>query len=113
MGVMIFSVSVRYDREIWAPPYVGLVTGSEVGDIRMLERPPGGTGLTLRDIHYNTSLQSRIPKMSLSGFQGIHLGRMNPPRLPSNQYEAMLSEFYILDGSPREIFENAKRIHPF
>ena len=185
IGVMIFSVSVRYDREIWAPPYVGLVTGSEVGDIRMLERPPGGTGLTLRDIHYNTSLQSRIPspedvhapvavplfmiaettdidaqgalglyyphsrinqfsviganrqtgavlyeddrrlqvdlrdvsrripKMSLSGFRGIHLGLMNPTRLPSTQYEAMRSEFYILYGSPREIFENAKRIHPF
>ncbi|MFC7336019.1 hypothetical protein ACFQY0_02425 [Haloferula chungangensis] len=185
MGVMIYSISVRYDREIWAPPYVGLVTGPAIGDIRMLERPSDGTGLTLRDIHYNTVLQSRIPNpedvhapvavplfmiaenddidapgalglyyphsrtnqfsvigadrqtgaviyeddrrlqvdlrdvsrriplMSLSGFRGIHLGLMNPTRLPSTQYEAMRSEFYILYGSPREIFENAKRIHPF
>ncbi|MDF7822598.1 hypothetical protein P4B35_01130 [Pontiellaceae bacterium B12227] len=56
---------------------------------------------------------TRTPTMQWCGFRGDLLGVLNPLRLPASQYEALRGEFYILYGSPREIFENAQRIQPF
>ena len=56
---------------------------------------------------------SRTADMSWNGFRVHTLGLLNPLRMPSEQYEALRGEFYILYGSPREILENAQRIQPF
>jgi hypothetical protein len=55
----------------------------------------------------------RTPEMSWCGFRGTLLGLLNPTRLPATQYEALRGEYYLLYGTPRQIFENAQRIHPF
>jgi hypothetical protein len=61
----------------------------------------------LRDVAFRT------PEMSWCGFRGTLTGMLNPTRLPASQYEAMRGEYYLLYGTPRQIFENAQRIQPF
>jgi len=63
--------------------------------------------MDLRDVALRTDT------MSWCGFRGTVLGLLNPTRLPATQYEALRGEYYLLYGSPREIFENAQRIHSF
>ncbi len=55
----------------------------------------------------------RIPTMQWIGFRGHLLGMLNPTRTPPGTMEVFRGEFYILYGSPREIFEHAQLIQPF
>lgn len=55
----------------------------------------------------------RTEFMSWNGFRGNILGVLSPLQLPPTQFEAFRGEFFLLYGSPRQIFENAQRIRPF
>ncbi|MDF7822585.1 hypothetical protein P4B35_01065 [Pontiellaceae bacterium B12227] len=55
----------------------------------------------------------RIPAMQWDGFRGNLLGMLNPERTPGGTHEVLRGEFYLLYGSPRGIFEQAKLIHSF
>ncbi len=55
----------------------------------------------------------RIPTMQWDGFRGYLLGILNPQRTPAGTHEVLRGEFYLLYGSPREIFESAQSIQAF
>jgi hypothetical protein len=55
----------------------------------------------------------RVPAMQWIGFRGHLLGMLNPTRTPQGTIEVLRGEFYLLYGSPREIFEHAQLIQPF
>lgn len=183
LGILQFSISIRMDRDLWAPLYRGLVNGSTIGDLSMQER---GSNVAVRAFHRDASLAERtpgfalpnyaqiqvpllilsessdidqggalglyfpdsevntesvvgvdddsgtilyrddrrlhvelrdspfrIPTMQWDGFRGYLLGMLNPTRTPAGTVEVLRGEFYLLYGSPREIFENSQRIHSF
>lgn len=183
MGVLQFSISIRMDRDLWAPEYYGYVTGSDITDLVMRSR---GSNVIARTFHQNTGFSSRVPEyvfpgyasvevplfilaestdidqggalglyfpnsdintnsivgvddasgavvykddrrlhmetrdspfriptMQWDGFRGYLLGMINPERTPSGTHEVLRGEFYLLYGSPREIFESAQLIQSF
>ena len=183
MGVVELSMSIRMDRALWAPAYIGYVDGSSISNVSFAER---GTGVNLRKFQQDATLAGRatgyslpgyksvavplfiladstniaqggalglyypdtpvnefsvigvsrtsgevlyaddrrlhmelrdspyrIETMQWCGFRGDLLGLINPLAMPTNQYETLRGEFYMLYGSPQEIFENAQRIQPF
>ncbi len=183
MGILKFAMSIRMDRDQWAPEYHWHVNGSTINDLSVKER---GDTVTARRSFRDTSLAARtpgftvpaylqvqtpliilsdssdmdqggalglyypdsdininsivgvdkesgamvyrddrrlhmeirdspfrIPSMQWIGFRGHLLGMLNPTRTPTGTIEVFRGEFYILYGSPREIFEHAQLIQPF
>jgi hypothetical protein len=55
----------------------------------------------------------RTGTMAKYGFYLKANGLLNRNRMDSGMYEMVRSEFYMLVGTPSEIFEAASRIHPF
>ncbi len=183
LGVLQFSISIRMDRDLWAPEYYGYVNGSDVADLVMRDR---GSNVIARTFYQNTGFASRapeyvfpgyasvqvplfilaesadidqggalglyfpdsdinvnsivgvdsetgsivykddrrlhmetrdspfrIPTMQWDGFRGYLLGMLNPTETPEGTHEVLRGEFYMLYGSPREIFESARLIQPF
>jgi hypothetical protein len=183
MGVLQFSISIRMDRDLWAPEYYGYVTGSGIANLVMRER---GSNVIARTFYQNTGFASRapgyvfpgyasvqvplfilaesddidqggalglyfpdsdvninsivgvdddtgavvykddrrlhmetrdspfrIPTMQWDGFRGYLLGMLNPTDTPEGTHEVLRGEFYMLYGSPREIFESAQLIQSF
>lgn len=56
---------------------------------------------------------ARTPNMWLIGARTEHTGLLSRKETPSGVYEAIRGESYILIGSPSEIVEAARAIHPF
>ena len=183
MGVVTLSMSIRMDRALWTPGYIGCVNGSSISNLSFAVR---GTNVNFLKVYQNATLASRatgyrlpnrtavaVPLFILAdstgidqggalglyypdtavnefsvigvnrdsgaiiyeddrrmhlelrdeptrtadmqwcGFRSNLLGLINPLAMETNQYEALRGEFYMLYGSPREIFENAQRIQPF
>ncbi|MDF7824498.1 hypothetical protein P4B35_10780 [Pontiellaceae bacterium B12227] len=183
LGVLQFSISIRMDRELWAPEYCGRVYGLDISDLAMESR---GSNATVRTYYKNTEFASRAPgyvfpsyatvqvplfiladsddvdqsgalglyfpdsdinvnsvvgvdsesgvvvykddrrlhmetrdspfrisTMQWDGFRGYLLGMLNPTRTPEGTHEVLRGEFYLLYGSPREIFESAQSIEAF
>lgn len=53
---------------------------------------------------------NRTPTMTKYGFFGRFTGMINRSRLEPSVYEAFRSEFYILQGTPREIMKAVKKL---
>lgn len=56
---------------------------------------------------------SRTPDMWLFGARTMHTGLLSRKETPQGVYEAIRGESYILIGTPNEIVEAARAIHPF